>query len=405
MKLDIDKYRNVSYETRTNCMICGHPSLPSVINLPKLPMTEIYVSEKVNENIGIADQGLDFCTNCGHAQLRNVIDVELQYGETFSYFFRTGESATGRSSVQFFIDFMNRTSGNNHFKHILEVGCNDLFLLKQLQHKADFLTGVDPILKDYNEDIKINNLSVIGDFFENFKLEKDYDLLICKDTLEHVADPKEFTRQIVDQSSDETLFYFQFPCLESTLKDARFDQIFHQHLNYFTLQSVIYMLNELGCELIDFTFNHEHWGALLVAFRKSSKPTRFNKHIWNITSEDISHRYKVFKNGLATVNSRLQYFEREEIYGFGAALMLPVLSYYLENDLSGLVCIIDDDPNKDGLYYLNLPVQILSQNAIKDNREAIFLLTAIASQNNVRTILPKLFEFRPKHIIVPLNTI
>ena len=220
-----------------------------------------------------------------------------------------------------------------------------------------------------------------------------------------MADPKEFTRQIVDQSSDETLFYFQFPCLESTLKDARFDQIFHQHLNYFTLQSVIYMLNELGCELIDFTFNHEHWGALLVAFRKSSKPTRFNKHIWNITSEDISHRYKVFKNGLATVNSRLQYFEREEIYGFGAALMLPVLSYYLENDLSGLVCIIDDDPNKDGLYYLNLPVQILSQNAIKDNREAIFLLTAIASQNNVRTILPKLFEFRPKHIIVPLNTI
>ena len=99
MKLDIDKYRNVSYETRTNCMICGHPSLPSVINLPKLPMTEIYVSEKVNENIGIADQGLDFCTNCGHAQLRNVIDVELQYGETFSYFFRTGESATGSGQV------------------------------------------------------------------------------------------------------------------------------------------------------------------------------------------------------------------------------------------------------------------------------------------------------------------
>ena len=65
--------------------------------------------------------------HCGHAQLSNVVDVELQYGETFSYFFRTGESASGRSAVDFFIDFMSRTCGDEKFNNILEVGCNDLF--------------------------------------------------------------------------------------------------------------------------------------------------------------------------------------------------------------------------------------------------------------------------------------
>ncbi|MFH1851407.1 MAG: methyltransferase domain-containing protein [Candidatus Neomarinimicrobiota bacterium] len=386
-------------------MICGQASQPSAIDLPRLPMTEIYVAEKVNEPVGRADQGLDFCPACGHAQLRNVIDVGLQYGETFSYFFRTSESATGRSSAQFFRDFMKRTSGDRHFRHILEVGCNDLYLLKELQGHADHLTGIDPILKDFDDDLAGTNLTVIGDFFENVELERNFDLLICKDTLEHVADPKNFTRRLVDRAADDTLFYFQFPCLESTLKDLRFDQIFHQHLNYFTLQSVIHLLNELGCELIDYTFNFEHWGALLVAFRKGRYRGRFDNDIWQITPAEIARRYQVFKQGMAAVNARLKYFADEKIYGYGAALMLPVLSYYLENDLSGLECIVDDDPRKDGLYYLNLPVPIRGRAAIANEREAVFLLTAVASLNNVRAMLPNLFKLRPKHVIVPLNTI
>ena len=112
MKIGVTKYRDIPFETREHCMVCGQAARPSVIDLPNLPMTEIYVPERVIEKVGVVDQGLDFCPNCGHAQLRNVIDVELQYGETFSYFFRTRESATGRSAAQFFIDFMSCTIGN-----------------------------------------------------------------------------------------------------------------------------------------------------------------------------------------------------------------------------------------------------------------------------------------------------
>ena len=405
MKVNIDKYRNVPFKTRKNCMVCDQSSRSSIIDLPNLPMTEIYVSERIHEKVGLADQGLDFCIHCGHGQLRNVVDVELQYGETFSYFFRTGESASGPSTVDFFIDFMGHTLGKKKFKHILEIGCNDLHLLKQLKDRATNLTGIDPILKNYDKDSLASNITPIGDFFENVELEEDFDLLICKDTLEHVENPKEFTKRMVERASDDTLFYFQFPCLESTIIDARFDQIFHQHLNYFSLQSVVHMLNDLGCELIDYTFNYEHWGALLVTFKKGKYCGKFDKQIWQLTDNDIDKSYKVFKQGMMSVNARLHYFENEMIFGYGAALMLPVLSYYLDNDLSNLQCIIDDDLRKDGLYYLNLPVPIRSKEAIINERESIFLLTAVASLKNVRTILPNLITMRPKHIIVPLNTI
>ena len=119
----------------------------------------------------------------------------------------------------------------------------------------------------------------------------------------------------------------------------------------------------------------------------------------------IHERYQVFRDNMAVANRRLEFFGDEKIFGYGAALMLPVLSYYLENDFSCLECIIDDDIRKDGLYYLNLPVEIKTRAALKDPRNAVILLTAIASMNNARVILPALFKLRPKHVIVPLNTL
>jgi hypothetical protein len=84
--------------------------------------------------------------------------------------------------------------------------------------------------------------------------------------------------------------------------------------------------------------------------------------------------------------------------------MLPALSYYLGNDFSSFECIIDDDKNKAGLYYINLPVSIKTAENINDIQDSIVLVTAISAINNVRRILIKLADLNPKQIIVPMST-
>ena len=116
-------------------------------------------------------------------------------------------------------------------------------------------------------------------------------------------------------------------------------------------------------------------------------------------------RYKSFKIDMMETNKRLEYFQNETIYGYGAALMLPVLSYYLENDLSSLTCIIDDDIGKDGLYYINLPVQIKHRSKVPPIENSVIFLTAIFSKINTRRILENLLKMNTKHIIYPLKTI
>ena len=123
-----------------------------------------------------------------------------------------------------------------------------------------------------------------------------------------------------------------------------------------------------------------------------------------ITSQTIIDRYESFKVDLLQTNRRLEYFSNETIYGYGAALMLPILSYHIENNLSCLKNVVDDDRNKEGLYYINLPVKIAHGSMINDIADSVVLLTAIFSKISARMILKNLFKLKPKHIIYPLKT-
>ena len=114
-------------------MICEAPSSEPVFSMPEFPLTEIFVREKMQEKLGIVDQSFNFCSNCGHGQLANVIDVELQYGHAEGYFFRASQSISGRKTAEFFINFFNQVLGDQSFETIIELGCNDLHILQQFQ--------------------------------------------------------------------------------------------------------------------------------------------------------------------------------------------------------------------------------------------------------------------------------
>jgi hypothetical protein len=89
------------------------------------------------------------------------------------------------------------------------------------------------------------------------------------------------------------------------------------------------------------------------------------------------------------------------IYGYGAAQMLPVLGYHMNTDFSQLDSILDDDPEKDGIAYWNLPVKVRSSRGC-DLSNASVLITAV---DNVQPIMTKLLARRPRHIIYPFHTI
>jgi hypothetical protein len=315
-----------------------------------------------------------------------------------------GQSATGQQSAQFFINFLDKHIPKKKLDLVVEIGCNDLYLLKLIRHRAGKLVGIDPILKGREKELSENNVTAMGGYFEDTDLQGAADLIICKDTLEHVSNPKEFLAKIVRQGHAQTLYAFQFPLLETLLSAGRIDQIFHQHLNYFSMHSIKTLLEELGLELIDSAINYNLWGSIIIVFRKAHGRKKM-KNFPLIKRKEVMSCHQLFQMNMAVTKQRLQRLKGQTVYGYGAALMLPILDYYLEGEVGRLKCIIDDDSNKKGLRYINLEVDIKPMNEIRDLQESNVMLTAVASLYNVRAMLTKLAQHNPRQIIVPLNTI
>lgn len=393
--MNVSIFKNPATKTRTRCAVCQRELGTPLIELPRLPITDTYVRERPREEVGYVDQAFHLCPECGHGQLSTMISPEVLYG--YAYPFRTSAMGGARKANDFFVSFINRTAGNKQFKVILEIGCNDLYLLNCLRPRAEKLVGIDPILKGREAELSDDKIRVIGDLFENVDLGSlDDALIINSHFLEHVREPRSVIEKILDKSNN-TLFIFQFPILDYLVSECRFDQIYHHHLHYFSFHSFVYLLSELGCELIDTEVNFHYWGTLLVAFRKSENR---NANPAGVTPERVLRNYNIFKKRMSGANEYLKSLKGERLIGYGAGLQLPVVAYHLSNDFASFDCIVDDDKNKNGMFYINLPVPVRSPAVINSWEDINVLITAVGFS---RAILGKLIPLNPKRIIVPLN--
>ncbi|MFZ2956850.1 MAG: methyltransferase domain-containing protein [Candidatus Ozemobacteraceae bacterium] len=386
--------------TGEHCLVCEKRS-ESLFSFPKMPFTGNF-AEIFSPHFPTHDQEFLFCNSCGHGQLKHFIDPSFLYGSTYG--FRTSKSHTASAGAMVFVRFLKKLFPNQKFSRILEFGCNDGFLLKLLEDDGEILIGVDSSMKTEQVSPKIK---IIEGKIEEIDFQSEFggqpDLIISQHTLEHIENPKELLRNLFSKVTEKTTFLFEFPCLDSLFEKNRFDQIFHQHLHYFSLHSFLKMLHQIGGELLDYSFNFNYWGALLVAFRKKSSNKLNSRAISSPPFPDyhkMQKGYALFKNQMEITNILLEQLNGEKniVFGYGAALMLPILGYHLNTDFSFLKGIFDDDQEKTGNWYINLPLQIQDpQNQIFE--DLAILLTAM---DNRRPILKKLVDLKPRMIINPL---
>jgi hypothetical protein len=400
----MNNFQKVSYKSLYSCNICGNIFKNPTLSFPRLPLTEIYMNHKPLKKIGFVDQCFYYCSICGHGQLGNIIPKEILYTQE-SYYLRTSQSTTACSANDYFADFIQSVIGKKKFNTILEFGCSDLYLLEKLESYAQKLVGVDPILRNTQKK-KNYRIQMIGDFIESLDmstvLSSKNNMILSSHTMEHIENPKQIVQFLFDACDESDLFIFQFPSLEPLVKDQNYDQIFHQHLHYFSISSFTYLIERCGGEIVDYQVNPYHWGALMVAFRKRKGPKKSKKTFLPFQVKDIQFGYDQFQKELRVTTEKLHRYKDEKLYGFGASLMLPILGYHLGTDFVEFESILDDDKAKEGLYYINLPVKIRKPAENEYFGDANILVTAY---NTPRSVISRVISLKPKRIIFSRNVI
>jgi cyclopropane-fatty-acyl-phospholipid synthase len=391
---------------KTECSVCGSSFLDQSIDLPNLPLTGVYCdSSKDLSSYLFHDQGLKICLDCGHGQLSKILDPSLIYDKT--YFHRSSSSNIAKFGNDCFLDFINLILGDGTVECILEVGANDLYLLNKIKHKAKSAIAVDPIWANdgYPEDVGI---AVIGKFIENLEasdLPVKPNVVIAIQTFEHLVDPRGQLLRILEMADDDAICFLEVPGFDALLNSYRFDQIFHQHIQYFSLHSMLRLIQEVGCEYIGHVVNCRYWGgALGVAFKKVKSKNRTKEAIRTlpIPADAVKNAFIHFQFKMTEVMRLAESVSSGKIYGFGAAQMVPTLAYHMNSDFGMLTSILDDNPERANLYYpgLSCKTQLLNEQIVLD--DAAVLITAIDS---ARPILKRLLDLNPQQIINPFNII
>ena len=405
---------------KSECAVCEKKILEEIFSLPKLPLTGRFSPNPMAKMPSGINQSLLYCVFCGHIQLAHQVPPQALYDDT--YYFRTSTSVKAKAGTEFFLSSLTQILGERNFSCVLDVGCNDLYLLQRLKGRAKVCVGIDPIWEEkkissrhseehrdeeshpekilrfaQNDDTSI---TVIGGTVEEIDLKtvlpQAPELIVCRHTLEHIARAKQVLEKLFSAAKPGAVFCFEVPGFDVLLERFRFDQVFHEHLNYFSLAAFQRLIEEAGGEYLGHRENRHDWGALFIAFRKKKVPLRA-KTKGRYALKEIQKRYAVFQNFMRTMTGTIKNLSGE-VYGFGAAQMLPVLAYHLKTDFSRFKTILDDDPAKAGLFYWNLPLKIQSSGQVKLS-DASIVLTAL---DNAQPILSKLLQNRPKNIVVPM---
>ncbi len=393
----------IPFTTAGECPICGRPEPSPVLDLPGFPLTEIYTDHRQPPGPGLLDQTLTLCEDCGHAQLLRRVTADTLYGHQAGYSFRTSSSPTGPAAVGFFFDFLTRRAGGRQYRRALDVGANDLYLARKLQARAERVLAVDPMLRHLEVRLEAG-IEIIPDYIENVVLDETPDLIVCKDVLEHLADPVAVLAALTERADHETDIFVQMPILDALVAGGRFDQITHQHLHYFSLHSFQKTLDRLGCRLLDHAVNHWHWGTAVFHFRKdpSAKPVMAPQ----ITRQALEESFEVFRGGLAAARRRLDLQAAQgPVYAYGAALTLPVTMYWLDLMDGPIKNILDDDERKRSRWYLNLPYQVLLPGDVDDLEQSTVMLTAFQARLNLMKIMAGSIVQKARHLLIPAQSL
>jgi len=371
-----------------------------LLDFENYPITEVY--QKYNENTfdfpTTFDQKLMFCPKSNHAYLGKLLPQDFIYNSE-NYHTVSSASQGSVTALNNFFSFITKNikEGTESF---VDIGANDTLLLKKFKDKDVNLVGIDP---NINSDD--TTIVCIKDYLENVDLNifaKGKKTFLSSHTLEHIYDLKKFMQILSESSTEEDQFFFQFPSLDLLVRDNRFDQIHHQHIHYFSVQSFSQLISEFGFQLIDYFLDPDHYGTLMVSFKKTSKEIKLFEYQSFYSSEEIKRRYETFVTDISSTNERIE-FSDENLYCYGASLMLPILRHYMPS-MDKALKIIDQDESKSGLSYVNYDVEIIDGRNL-DLTKSEILVTAVATKSATRKIVNNLSEKNAMNIILPLNTI
>ena len=259
------------------CRICENDRLVSLLDLGEQHLTGVF-PKRLDEHVTKGPLELVRCAGddaCGLVQLRHSYDSSELYGANYGY--RSGLNRSMIEHLRAKVAKLTVIVTLQRGDIVLDIGSNDGTLLSFHQPGVTAV-GMDPTSATFRE-FYPSHAVVLPEFFSaaafRAKLGEGRAKIVTSIAMFYDLDePMEFVRQIAEVLDDEGIWHFEQSYLPAMLAQNAYDTVCHEHVEYYALRQIKWMLDRCGLKIIALEQNDVNGGSFAVTAAKAASRHR-----------------------------------------------------------------------------------------------------------------------------------
>lgn len=376
----------------SHCIICGSSELSTLIDYQDYPYFTVPVALEDKQKILssyaasslVHDLRIGVCSCCGHCQHGTIPDFEVLndlYSNYYSYPSPLENNYEPVRDNQFLEVFFRRVpeyDPGQSYKTVYEIGCYDGYILYHLQERGYSVEGCDPsagALIGCEYGVKIHR-----ELFDPEQLKIQYDVVISRHYLEHVANPSEWVNSISKAVSDKGLLVIEVPNVEFYLKNGLTEVFSHQHIHGFSPDSIRHLLGQQGIEVKEVIESDNN--LIVFGGKHADKKALYSDSYKDLVESFIDTR----QSNQARAQEVLDQFQGKSIAIWGAGSFGVSVAYSYQIALDSIELFIDSDPAKHAKEYISIDKKIVSPASLKYLSIDLIIVASMYSQNIIENI-------------------
>ncbi len=367
------------YNVESDCRVCGSKNLKILMDLnsTSIVMPNTGLSSRLDKE-SLIPLTFAYCNSCTNLQINETVDPSILYSN-FKYVTSITHGLVDHFEKFSEECFEKREVAKGEF--VLDIGSNDGSLLKPFMEKGCKVLGIEPaveLAKKVNE----SGIETMGDFFSfqlSEKIKRNYGipkLITCNNTFANINDLNDFTQGLSNIVNVDTKIFIETQYGIDVLEKKLIDTIYHEHLNYFTINSLksIFEKNKLFINKVDHLDNKG--GSLRIKVSRDQNVQDLGPRFTRETPERINEMIQEINKTIGECRERLNSIilqSKHKIYLFGSSVSCVSLLNQLGINMRKIEAIIDEKPLTNNCYVRGEKIKVINFSEIKNNKQSVIL--------------------------------
>ena len=367
------------------CRVCDSTDLELAIDLGHQPWCNNFLEPQSIGKEPFYPLRVLYCHNCGTVQLDYTVKKEIMFGD------HTYLSGVTQSLSEHFKSIAHEVDSkffkNSLSKSVLDIGSNDGTQLKHFQALNYEVLGVESSKKTAkiaNDD----NVPTVNDFFNLDlvkSLNKKFDVINAAGVFFHLEELHSVTEGIKEALEENGVFVVQFLYMKKIVDNLAFDQIYHEHLLYYNLNTIEVLLERHNLSMFDAYLSPIHGGSIIgfVTHKGKKNPSKRLLEMRKAEVDDKSNEFLTYLNFAKRIQKmkvdNLEFLDKakkegKQIWGFGAPVKGNTMLNYFGVGTQDLNYLVEKNELRRGLYSPGMHIPILIEKELKELPDIYYVL-------------------------------